>query len=132
MKSKGAAKTRHYAGPIKVMNVREVSAYLHVRPSTIYRLLKHNQIPAFSRGQRLALQPRDNRQLALSAGEARQLILCGIRKHSFSLGRTLVWRAGRAGSARRRVLGQGLDTRRAFETVCAAPRRPFGSLIASA
>jgi len=84
MKSKGAAKTRHYAGPIKVMNVREVSAYLHVRPSTIYRLLKHNQIPAFSRGQRLALQHRNNRQLALSAGEARRLILCGIRKHSLS------------------------------------------------
>jgi hypothetical protein len=36
MKSKGAAKTRHYAGPpIKVMDVCEVSAYLHVHPSTI-------------------------------------------------------------------------------------------------
>jgi hypothetical protein len=33
MKSEGAAKTRHYAGPIKVMNVREVSAYLRVHPS---------------------------------------------------------------------------------------------------
>ena len=40
MKSEGAAKTRHYAGPIKVMNVREVSAYLHVHPSTIYKPLK--------------------------------------------------------------------------------------------
>ena len=37
MKSEGAAKTRHYAGPIKVMNVREVSAYLRVHQSTIYR-----------------------------------------------------------------------------------------------
>src|SRR5438445_6046929 len=37
-----------------------------------------------SRGQRLALQHRDNRQLALSAGEARRLILCGIGKHRLS------------------------------------------------
>jgi len=49
-KSKGAAKTQHYAGPIKVMNVREGAAYLRVHPSTIYRLLKHNQIPAFHVG----------------------------------------------------------------------------------
>jgi len=27
--------------------VREVSAYLQVHPSTIYKLLKHNQIRAF-------------------------------------------------------------------------------------
>jgi excisionase family DNA binding protein len=27
-----------------------VSAYVHVHPSTIYRLLKHNQIPAFHIG----------------------------------------------------------------------------------
>jgi excisionase family DNA binding protein len=46
-KSDGAAKTPHYAGPIKVMTVREVSAYLQVHPSTIYRLLKRHQIPAF-------------------------------------------------------------------------------------
>jgi excisionase family DNA binding protein len=29
------------------MTVREVSAYLKVHPTTVYRLLKHNQIPAF-------------------------------------------------------------------------------------
>lgn len=39
-----------YAGPIKVMTVREVSTYLHVHRSTIYRLLKHRQIPAFHVG----------------------------------------------------------------------------------
>jgi excisionase family DNA binding protein len=44
------AKTSHYTGPIKVMTVREVSAYLQVHPSTIYRLLKHHQIPAFHVG----------------------------------------------------------------------------------
>lgn len=30
-----------------VMTVRELSAYLHVHPSTIYRLLKRREIPAF-------------------------------------------------------------------------------------
>jgi excisionase family DNA binding protein len=33
-----------------VMTVREVSAYLRVHPSTIYKLLKHNRIPAFQVG----------------------------------------------------------------------------------
>ena len=32
------------------MTVREVSAYLHVHPSTIYKLLKQHQIPAFRVG----------------------------------------------------------------------------------
>ncbi len=32
------------------MTVREVSAYLQVHPTTIYRLLKHNQLPAFHVG----------------------------------------------------------------------------------
>ena len=50
MKSEDAFKTSHYTGPINVMTVREVSAYLHVHPTTIYRLLKHNQIPAFHVG----------------------------------------------------------------------------------
>ena len=45
-----AAKTSHDTGPSKVMTVREVSAYLHVHPSTIYRLLKQHQIPAFQMG----------------------------------------------------------------------------------
>ena len=35
---------------VKVMTVREVSAYLHVHPSTIYKLVKHHQIPAFRIG----------------------------------------------------------------------------------
>ena len=50
MKSEDAAKTSHYTGRIKVMTVREVSAYLRVHPTTIYRLLKHDQIPAFHVG----------------------------------------------------------------------------------
>jgi excisionase family DNA binding protein len=50
MNGKGVAKTSHYAGPVRVMTVREVSAYLHVHPSTIYKLLKRHQIPAFHVG----------------------------------------------------------------------------------
>jgi excisionase family DNA binding protein len=33
-----------------VLTVREVSRYLRVHPSTIYRMLKHNQLPAFRVG----------------------------------------------------------------------------------
>ena len=47
MKSEDAARKSNYTGPINVMTVREVSAYLRVHPSTIYRLVKRNQIPAF-------------------------------------------------------------------------------------
>ncbi len=36
--------------PAKVMTVKEVSDYLHVHPSTIYRLIKRKQIPAFRIG----------------------------------------------------------------------------------
>jgi excisionase family DNA binding protein len=43
-------KRLQYPGPTKVMTVREVSAYLQVHPSSIYRLLKHHQIPAFQVG----------------------------------------------------------------------------------
>jgi excisionase family DNA binding protein len=50
MNSKGVDKTSHYAGSVRVMTVRELAAYLRVHPSTIYRLLKHNQIPAFHMG----------------------------------------------------------------------------------
>ncbi len=32
------------------MTVREVSSYLRVHPSTIYRMLKQNQLPAFHVG----------------------------------------------------------------------------------
>jgi len=34
----------------QVMTLEEVAAYLRVHPSTIYRLLKKNQIPAFKVG----------------------------------------------------------------------------------
>jgi excisionase family DNA binding protein len=50
MNSKGNRQKIPLYGLSKVMTVREVSAYLRVHPSTIYRLLKHNQIPAFHVG----------------------------------------------------------------------------------
>ncbi len=34
----------------KVLTVQEVSNYLRVHPSTIYRMLKKNQLPAFRVG----------------------------------------------------------------------------------
>jgi len=49
MKRKAGAGTQLYAAS-KVMTVREVSAYLQVHPSTIYRLLARHQIPAFRIG----------------------------------------------------------------------------------
>ena len=74
MKSEDASKTSHYTGPIKVMTVREVSAYLHVHPSTVYRLLKHKQIPAFRIGSdwRFNIEAIDRWMLA--AGEAGRLV----------------------------------------------------------
>jgi excisionase family DNA binding protein len=36
--------------PAKVMTLEEVSRYLHVHPSTLYRLLKRGEIPAFRIG----------------------------------------------------------------------------------
>ena len=50
MEEKDTAKTSHDTWPSKVMTVREVSRYLHVHPTTIYRLLKQHQIPAFHIG----------------------------------------------------------------------------------
>jgi excisionase family DNA binding protein len=34
----------------EIMTVDEVAAYLHVHPSTIYRLLKQHKLPAFRMG----------------------------------------------------------------------------------
>jgi excisionase family DNA binding protein len=34
----------------RVMTVQDVSAYLRVHPSTVYRLLKRNELPAFRVG----------------------------------------------------------------------------------
>jgi excisionase family DNA binding protein len=48
------------------MTVREVSAYLRVHPSTIYRLLSRHQIPAFHVGSdwRFNIEAIDSWRLA--------------------------------------------------------------------
>jgi len=43
MNLKDATETAPHMGPAKVMTVRELSAYLQLHPTTVYRLLK--QIP---------------------------------------------------------------------------------------
>jgi excisionase family DNA binding protein len=40
----------HYMAPARLMTLRDVSVYLRVHPSTIYKLLKRHQIPAFQLG----------------------------------------------------------------------------------
>ena len=74
MKSEDAAKTSHYAGPRNVMALREVSAYLRVHPSTIYRLLKHNQIPAFHVGSDWRFNVESIDRWIIAAGEAERLV----------------------------------------------------------
>jgi excisionase family DNA binding protein len=74
MKSEAAAKTSHYERPINVMTVREVSAYLKVHPSTIYRLLKRNQIPAFHMGSDWRFNVESIDRWILAAAEAERLV----------------------------------------------------------
>ena len=59
-------KRLQYPGPTKVMTVREVAAYLRVHPTTIYRLVRRNQIPAFHVGSdwRFNIEEIDSWRLA--------------------------------------------------------------------
>ena len=41
---------RYLAAPAGMLTVEEVADYLHVHPSTIYRLLKRKELPAFKVG----------------------------------------------------------------------------------
>ena len=65
MKREDATEVSSYAGLPKMMTVREVSVYLHVHPSTIYKLLKRHQIPAFHVGSdwRFNIETIDNWRL---------------------------------------------------------------------
>jgi excisionase family DNA binding protein len=38
------------SGPVKVLTVREVAQYLRVHPSTLYKMLQRNNLPAFKVG----------------------------------------------------------------------------------
>jgi excisionase family DNA binding protein len=71
MKRKLGVKTPRYTSPSKVMTVREVCAYLRVSRSTVYRLLKENQIPAFRVGSdwRFNIEEIDRWRLRQKPGE---------------------------------------------------------------
>jgi excisionase family DNA binding protein len=43
-------KPRHAAAPSRIMTVAEVAQYLQVHPSTLYKLVRRHQIPAFKIG----------------------------------------------------------------------------------
>jgi excisionase family DNA binding protein len=45
-----AGKDRHSAPPLTILTVIELSEYLRVHPTTIYRLLRSKQIPGFHVG----------------------------------------------------------------------------------
>ena len=54
----------------KVLTVQEVSSYLRVHPSTIYRMLKKNQLPAFRVGSdwRFTVEAIDKWRSAVETG----------------------------------------------------------------
>ncbi|HTW87403.1 MAG TPA: helix-turn-helix domain-containing protein [Candidatus Binataceae bacterium] len=56
--------------PAKVLTVREVSEYLRVHPSTIYRLLRQRQLPAFRVGSdwRFNVEAIDRWRAAMEEG----------------------------------------------------------------
>jgi excisionase family DNA binding protein len=56
--------------PAKVLTVREVSEYLRVHPSTIYRLLRQRQLPAFRVGSdwRFNVEAIDRWRAAMEKG----------------------------------------------------------------
>ncbi len=54
----------------RVMTVADVSAYLRVHPSTVYRLLKRNELPAFRVGSdwRFNVEAIDRWRAQMEAG----------------------------------------------------------------
>lgn len=56
----------------KVLTVQEVSNYLRVHPSTIYRMLKKNQLPAFRVGSdwRFTVEAIDKWRASVETGTA--------------------------------------------------------------
>jgi len=57
-------------GKISVLTVQELSGYLRVHPSTIYRMLKKNQLPAFRVGGdwRFTVEAIDKWRAAVESG----------------------------------------------------------------
>ena len=58
----------------RVLTVQEVSSYLRVHPSTIYRMLKKNQLPAFRVGSdwRFTVEAIDKWRAAVETGLSSQ------------------------------------------------------------
>jgi excisionase family DNA binding protein len=58
----------------RVLTVQEVSRYLKVHPSTIYRMLKRNELPAFRVGSdwRFTVEAIDEWRAKVEAGELPQ------------------------------------------------------------
>lgn len=58
-------------GVARVMTVQDVSAYLRVHPSTVYRLLKRNELPAFRVGSdwRFNVEAIDRWRSRMEAGD---------------------------------------------------------------
>jgi excisionase family DNA binding protein len=56
----------------KVLTVQDVSNYLRVHPSTIYRMLKKNQLPAFRVGSdwRFTVEAIDKWRASVESGVA--------------------------------------------------------------
>jgi len=54
----------------RVLTVQEVSSYLRVHPSTIYRMLKKNQLPAFRVGSdwRFTVEAIDKWRASVESG----------------------------------------------------------------
>ena len=55
----------------RVLTIREVAEFLRVHPSTVYRLLKHRQIPAFRVGSDYRFSREEIDQWRLNAGAQR-------------------------------------------------------------
>ena len=62
-----AAKKSEVAAP-RVLTVRELADYLRVHPTTVYRLLRSSQLPAFRVGSDLAFQHRVHRTMMQERG----------------------------------------------------------------
>ena len=63
-------KPRHDAAPSRIMTVAEVAQYLQVHPSTLYRLIRRHQIPAFKIGTDSRFD-RDAIEKWMSAGQVK-------------------------------------------------------------
>jgi len=67
----------------RVLTVQEVSNYLRVHPSTIYRMLKKNQLPAFRVGSdwRFTVEAIDKWRAEVESGVSESPVLHEHHQH---------------------------------------------------